>query len=230
MRPVDKGEDLGTFRPYNCAQSQLISRLGAYCSYCERFIATGIHVEHKVPQSQDNVLKFSWSNFLLACVNCNSAKSATTIVLQDYIWPDSDNTLLAFGYDSEGRVVPAQNFSDDINTKIWATWQLAGLNRHPDTSKQGVIKPTSKDRRWNQRRDEWRFAQSNKSKLVQYNSEVVRELIIERAKSGGFFSVWYTVFADHPQMRQLLVEAFKGTDASCFDDDYLPVHRPNRQI
>ena len=71
MRPVNKGGDLGDFNPYNDAQQPLISRLGENCSYCERWIAGGIHVEHKLPKGEYPNFKLKWTNFLLACGNCN---------------------------------------------------------------------------------------------------------------------------------------------------------------
>ena len=145
-------------------------------------------------------------------------------------WPDRDNTILAFRYDREGRVFPNLNYSDDINAKIEATWQLVGLNRHIDTSNAGFIKATNKDARWRHRREEWQQAERNKLRLVRVNTPEVIELIIERALAKGFFSIWYTVFYDNPIVRRKLVEAFKGTDASCFNDDYLPVHRPDGLI
>ena len=58
MRPVDKGADRGEFNPYTDAQAPLIELLGMNCSYCERWIASAIHVEHKIPKSQNENLKY----------------------------------------------------------------------------------------------------------------------------------------------------------------------------
>ena len=110
MRPVDKGADLGEFRPYNNAQQPLIDRLGQNCSYCERWIAGGIHVEHKKPKDPYPILKFQWDNFLLACSNCNSSKGSDRFELSDYLWPDSDNTLRIFEYAEEGKILPVEGF------------------------------------------------------------------------------------------------------------------------
>ncbi|MDD4964982.1 MAG: HNH endonuclease, partial [Gallionella sp.] len=133
MRPIDKGADRGAFSKYQDAQKLLIEQLGEYCSYCERWLATSIAVEHKKPKQKHPEDEFLWHNFLLSCANCNSTKQGDEINLDEFIWPDADNTFRAFIYDEEGRVIPKQDFSDaKINQQIYATWQMLGLNRHED--------------------------------------------------------------------------------------------------
>ena len=48
------------------------------CCYCEVYIAesgSGKQVEHFRPRSQFAELEYEWTNLLLACADCNSAKS-----------------------------------------------------------------------------------------------------------------------------------------------------------
>ncbi|MCW1941660.1 HNH endonuclease [Bacillus anthracis] len=75
-----------------------MDRIGSYCSYCERSLGGNVAVEHIQPKSLHKELALTWDNFLLACVNCNSIKSNQSINLEEYLWPDKDNTLLAFHY------------------------------------------------------------------------------------------------------------------------------------
>ena len=51
MRPVDKGTAPTVYTKYQDAGPDLQSRLGDYCSYCERQIETHLAVEHIQPKS-----------------------------------------------------------------------------------------------------------------------------------------------------------------------------------
>lgn len=230
MRPVDKGSDLGEIKSYENAQQPLTERLGEYCSYCERWIASGIHVEHKKPKKEYPETQFSWRNFLLACGNCNSGKGHGKLNLEDYLWPDSDNTFLAFNYDSQGRVLPNKIHADLINRKIESTWLALGLNKHPDSQIAGHQIPSSKDKRWLHRQQAWKNAVNRKSQLAAFDTAVRRNEIVEMAVQRGFWSVWMTVFQDDADMRRRLIEAFPGTCPSCFDDNTQPIRRPGGQI
>lgn len=230
MRPVDKGSDLGEIKPYENAQQPLTERLGEYCSYCERWIASGIHVEHKRPKNEYPETKYEWSNFLLACGNCNSGKGHGQLNLEDYLWPDRDNTYLAFSYDSEGRVLPNATYSESINQKIEKTWKTLGLNRHTDLFISGHQKPSDKDKRWLHRKQAWQNATRKKTELAKYDTQERRADIVVMAKERGFWSVWMTVFQDDADMRHRLIEAFPGTCASCFNEITQPIQRPGGQI
>ncbi|WP_367156139.1 HNH endonuclease [Methylomonas sp. HYX-M1] len=230
MRPIEKGTDLGEINPYERAQQPLIERLGEYCSYCERWIASGIHVEHKKPKNEYPETKFSWNNFLLACGNCNSGKGHGQLNLEDYLWPDSDNTFMAFNYDSQGRVLPNKIHTDSINRKIEATWLALGLNKHPDSQISGQQTPTSKDKRWLHRQQAWQNAAKRKSQLAAFDTEERRTEIVEMTIQRGFWSVWMTVFQDDVDMRRRLIEAFPGTCSNCFDGQFQPISRPGGQI
>jgi len=103
MRPVDKGESpiKGEFGHYTQAMPYLIKRLGNYCSYCERRFSVGLAVEHMSPKTLHPEGEKIWSNFLIACVQCNSSKGDTDIALNqlgNYIWPDIDDTYHMITY------------------------------------------------------------------------------------------------------------------------------------
>ena len=100
--PLDDGNGPKRFHPYNKAKSDLLERIGEYCSYCER---TGdLHVEHVVSRCRRPELAEEWTNFLLGCTNCNGIKSNRNHSRDGYIWPDRDDTEAAFEYLPDGIV------------------------------------------------------------------------------------------------------------------------------
>lgn len=214
MRPVDKGTAPTVYAKYQDAGPDLQSRLGDYCSYCERQIETHLAVEHIQPKSDVPALCNDWSNFLLACVNCNSCKGKIPLNLPDYLWPDCDNTLRAFEYARGGLVRSNSALPSPVQVKAQATITLLGLDKDPGNP--GRI-PTSSDKRWQRRFEAWQLAEKDRQRLVTNNSQEVRELIVENALGRGMFSIWWTVFAGDVDMRRRLREAFLGTDIACFD-------------
>jgi uncharacterized protein (TIGR02646 family) len=216
MRPVDKGAAPGEYAKYQDAGLDLQQCIGDYCNYCERQIETHLAVEHIQPKSLVADLQNSWSNFLLACVNCNSCKGDTEVNLGDFFWPDCDNTLLVLDYTRGGIVCPNPTMPDHIKNKAQSTIKLVGLDKdpgNPDTTRR----PTSSDRRWLRRQQVWELAELDCERLKSNDSPEVRELIVDNAISRGMFSIWWTVFADDVDMRRRLRQAFVGTDNSCFD-------------
>lgn len=73
MRPIERGPSprATDFDDYRDAFPELASRLGSYCSFCERRIPTNLAVEHIQPKALPAyaALVGRWDNFLLACVN-----------------------------------------------------------------------------------------------------------------------------------------------------------------
>ena len=74
MRPVLRGDSpqTGDFDDYRDAFGELASRIGIFCSYCERRIATQVAVEHIQPKDGPfghPDLERRGENFLLGCVN-----------------------------------------------------------------------------------------------------------------------------------------------------------------
>nr|WP_294864223.1 HNH endonuclease [uncultured Pseudogulbenkiania sp.] len=217
MRPVNKGPDKGTFKPYGNAQEPLKTALGRYCSYCERWIASAIHVEHKLPKDDYPGRKYRWTNFLLSCANCNSGKSSGQIKLRDYLWPDQDNTFAVFVYDIEGRVTVRPDLSSTTFKLAENLWKMIGLNRHPDIASPGMQQPTDKDDRWLDRKYEWVAAEEKKSDLAILDTPARRDLVAREATRRGMFSIWMAVFHDDRDMRLRIIKAFEGTDSSSFD-------------
>lgn len=218
MRPVDKGSAPEiTFKKYQDAEPYLEERLGHYCSFCEFNIQHVPEVEHKEAKSEGGE-ELEWSNLLLSCKYCNTRKG-TIVKPEDkdkYIWPDEDDTFHAFSYSSE---IPRVNeeylntLGDETLNKAKNLFKLIKLDNIPTT-------PKVKDRRYFARsetrnqaiisRDGWEYAKLTSTKDSYFTQ------IIMLAKATGFFSVWMEVFKHDEEIKNGLLDAFKGTKKEYF--------------
>lgn len=235
MRPVKRGDNpiAGDFSDYEDAKPFLVSRLGSgwhggiqianYCSYCERPISTNLAVEHIQPKGLKTGntepyrhLEGRWSNFLLACVNCNSTKKDKDVLLLDLLLPDRDNTFSAFEYLRDGTIqIVAPAPQDLLATK---TLSITGLDRTATQSVDENLRAIALER-VGQRMNAWLIALEVKSDVAaEPMSPGVRKGAIRTALSTGFFSIWMKVFDGDTAMRNSLIDAFAGTrESGCFD-------------
>ncbi|MFH1134926.1 MAG: HNH endonuclease [Pseudomonadota bacterium] len=203
------------YKHYSQARKELIHRLGEYCSYCEMHLDASLAVEHVKPKKPrgmaevDRRRALDWDNFLLSCANCNSVKGAGDIDLDDYVWPDRDNTYRAFQYSEGGLVAAAESLDGRLQRNALNMINLVGLNKIC-----GQVKAS--DRRWLNRREAWDLAVRAKERLVGNDCLELREQIAETAQAKGFWSVWMTVFKADGDMLQRLIEAYPGTCRDCF--------------
>lgn len=238
MRPVERGPhptnskgERVVYREYAEARGELIKRLGGeYCSFCEMHLDASLAVEHVQPKSKVPDLEKSWSNFLLACTNCNSTKGDDAIVLDDYVWPDSDNTAECLRYGPGALVRPADHADDAVRARTKNTIDLVALDWNPSKPKKRKNVRTEgrdsvSDRRWMNREETWNIAEDARHDLeetIRDHGEDSRDAIkarrrlISEALGHGYWSVWMTVFADDNKTRQMLIDAFKAA-RSCFD-------------
>jgi uncharacterized protein (TIGR02646 family) len=222
MRPVQRGISPRTidFSDYDDAKPYLVSRIGRYCSFCERPIATVLAVEHIQPKSLAayNHLIGRWENFLLACVNCNSCKKAKNIVLSDVILPDRDNTFAAFTYSADGTMTAASNLSVCARALAVTTLNVTGLDKKICTTLDENGRQVALDR-VSQRMEAWAIAEESRAGTLANPTNIeLRQAVIRLAVSTGFFSIWLTVFAADSVIRNSLIDAFAGTRGSgCFD-------------
>lgn len=228
MRPIDKGMSPQIFTNYQDAKPFLTDRLGTYCSFCERLILTGLAVEHIQPKSRKKYahLEKEWKNFLLACVNCNSAKSKKDVSTKKYLLPDRDNTFPFFEYEKTGVVKPRG--SAVIKSLAKNTIDLVALNRfeHPkwdDTNMRSALE------RFSQRIQVWTQALEARD---DYNKgEVNIRRIAAEAASTGFFSIWLEAFTGVPAVREAIIALYKNTAADCFDVNFDPITpRPKNKL
>jgi uncharacterized protein (TIGR02646 family) len=226
MRPVQKGTSpVATppgFANYEDAKPDLISRLGPYCSYCERKIVTILHVEHLQPKGLPKYahLELAWTNFLLACVNCNSTKLTKDVLFADLYFPDRDNTFAAFIYTPDGKV--AGNISANPTISA-ATLALTGFANKRSVAIDTNGKEVAIDR-GAQRMEQWIIAEAARDDFARNPSPELLRSIVRTALACGHFSIWMTVFAGDGAVRNALVDAFPGTRASgCFDAQGNPI-------
>ncbi len=194
MRPVEKGEAPRKYKDYKKARHDLAKRIGYYCSYCEMPVKNMIEVEHKLPVKQGGE-KLNWDNFLLSCRYCNAVKDDNNKNLKDYLWPDSDNTDLAFEY-SETDVKYKNNLGKDLQILAENTIKLYGLDRVPG----GINKPTAADTRWISRQEAWNAAKlSLKNWQIQPNQAMAKQIALTSLNSGHY-SIWCKVFENIPEV------------------------------
>ncbi|MEZ9067636.1 HNH endonuclease [Vibrio atlanticus] len=219
MRPVSKGTSPveGNFKKYQDAKPDLVSRLGAYCSYCERKIATLLAVEHIEPKSLKPGLEKNWGNFLLACTNCNSCKGDTPVDLHKLLLPDRDNTLEAYTYEDDGAVVPSHQLTEAQKTLALETLKLVGLDKPVQEYRDANDQLVSLDRP-SQRMEVLMSAQDALKNFKMAPVDPMKNIIVELALSTGYFSIWMRVFNEAPEMKVRFIEAFNGTcQSGCFD-------------
>jgi hypothetical protein len=102
---------------------------------------------------------------------------------------------------------------DQLN-KANNTISLLGLN----TIK---VNPRATDLRWKYRAEAWFSA--NEVWRTAWNNGLISvsdftPLLLDAAKSKGFFSIWFKAFDDVPQIKIALINGFKGTDSNSFEN------------
>jgi hypothetical protein len=222
MRPVLRGPSPQTmdFNDYDKASTPLKGILGQYCSYCERHIPTNLAVEHIQPKGftrSDGTIPYKhlegrWTNFLLACVNCNSTKGDTDIDITVLVLPDRDNTFAAFVYTADGRISPAIGAPPGAAAMI----QLTGIDKRVRTTRDKNGKVIAEDRS-SQRMERWGIAVRQKTLWDRHPTLALQEVILRDALDSGFFSIWMKAFESDPVMRQCFIDAFPGTAYDCFN-------------
>lgn len=227
MRPVERGPwpILPDGRPiqfpeYPAAKPHLLTRLGRFCSYCEMPIRNMPAAEHVLPKVHHGEMERMWCNLLLACGCCNSTKGADDAGRDAYVWPDADNTALAFSY-SEAGIRVKEGLPADLCERAERTFRMIGLDKRPG----GEREPSHVDQRFKDRREAWDLACMSREDLRNDRSPVLVRHIVELARATGFWSVWMTVFEDDAEMRGRFIQGFEGTASDCFDDRTLPIRR-----
>lgn len=234
MRPVSKGKHPHLYengKPYGRAAGGLAIRIGKYCSYCERLLDHGREVEHIQPKgvAANKALETEWSNFLLACKNCNATKSKKNPGLDQWLIPDRDNTMAAFIYRKDGVIDVEPSLPPPTLLQARKTLALTNLNRKVRRVVDEKGNLVALDRR-NQRMQAWLLAERWVAKYEARPTADNADAIVDLATTGGFFSIWMAAFFAYPIIRQRLIDAdaFKGIEKSCFDAATLPtVMHPN---
>lgn len=193
-----------SLQPYQLAAAHLKARIGRYCSFCERFVPVSLAVEHKLPKNLHAALAFDWSNFLLACTNCNSCKGTNELPDGHSFWPDVNDTYSTFEYVESGRIKIRPGVSEQDARAADALLALLGLDKTPAAT-------SNADHRWDDRLEVRRQAEQSRQDLTLNDTPALRACILNTAINKGGFSIWMTVFANDADMQAALVNAFPGT-------------------
>lgn len=238
MRPIERYKindvvtlDDGTqvtvnedFKPSRDAINILLSNFGPYCSYCEACVSNGLclQVEHIFPKGLNPDLKFKWSNFLLGCSICNGSggKGATQMPVASMHLPDKNNTFKSLVYLEGGVVKVNPSLNEEARKNAQALIDYLRLNKSPKSSFD------ERDGRTQMRREIWEIATDWLNDYKPNNPDNLKKLI-QYAKARGGWSIWFTVFKNHDEVRKALISEFPGTAAHCFDPDnhYEPIDR-----
>lgn len=220
MRPVKRGMAPRVFSDHKQAKPYLISFIGSYCSYCESYLRPqDLDVEHIYPQKKHPALKKNWLNFLLACNTCNTYKKVfqgthrQKGILKSQLWPHLDNTARAFKYESNGEVKVCNKLSTTQRDKAEKTMDMTGLIKSPAVTKTYKELAIAYDGISN-RAQIWDMARDELDEFEQHNKCPTK--IVKFAGRLGYFSIWMSVFDQHPEVKQQLILKFKA-DTRCYD-------------
>lgn len=169
-------------------------------------VRNSIEVEHVLPKNKGGKV-VDWDNFLLSCKYCNTIKSDHNDTLDDYFWPDRDNTDLAFYYDEASAVHPNNQLSKNLQQVAQNSIALMGLDRYPG----GAHEPTKADTRWRARKEAWDLAHRSYHNWKIAPIPAMANQIAQTALNGHY-SIWMEVFKEEP----IVLEAIDAIYRECF--------------
>ncbi len=239
MRPIDKfpvGQSITfedgnahiiryKYKPYQSAKDPLCINFGQYCVYCEAPITylRDLEVEHILPKDKNlgySHLEYDWDNFLIACSTCNGRDNKYNIVAKpdECHYPHLNNTFLSLKYCKGGVVIVNPDLKGKSKLKACKLLELIGLDKTPVTS-------TQQDKRWEYRMKQWNVAERYKERYE--NGKLNLDCLMDYIKATGCWSIWFTIFEGHDEVRRRLIEDFPGTSSVCFDanNHYSPIER-----
>lgn len=205
MRPVEKGASPKVYTYYGDARHDLTARIGYYCSYCEMAVKHMIEVEHVHP-IENGGSELDWSNFLLACKYCNTIKSDHNADRTGYLWPDTDNTDLAFIYSEADVIQINTTLAPNLQSIAANTISLTGLNRIPS----GINKPTEADTRWRSRKEAWDIAKKSFNDWSAVPIQQMARQIARTSYVSGHYSIWMNVFENIEMVKTEIDLAYRA--------------------
>lgn len=212
MRSINRGLAPSIYTNYKAARNDLAGKIGWFCSYCEMPVKNMIEVEHIHPVANGGN-ELDWGNFLLACRYCNGIKSNDNVDRLGYLWPDVDNTPLAFEYSEKAIIQPTNGLNVNDNAAALATIKLAGLNRTPHSGNE----PTDADSRWIARISAIGVINDSYTDWLTNSTEAFARQIARTATGHGFYSFWMLKFAGIQPVIDAINTAFIGTYVPQYD-------------
>lgn len=190
MRPINRGDKPthitlsgetidNAAQEYQFSIGALISRLGEYCSYCEIALGANLTIDHVVPKSTSVNQENDWSNFLLACPNCNSRKGTRVQDRAGYYWPDdiyisqattgfNTFSILEYYWDTNSMVALVRRNPNlpagVVPAYVDSTIDIVKLNNYDPNDSD----PKRSDRRVRNRTRTWEIASSMANTLSSY--------------------------------------------------------------
>lgn len=240
MRPIERGpipNINGTDKivsDYKDWRNDLLSRIGNYCCYCNMVLNDSPQVEHVTPKNPRPGQRagdlLAWDNMLLACGPCNRAKDNNSNTVTTHYIPDYHNTHLAFDYividhptESKTKAcIPIAKTNNVNSDKAKATILLCKLDSLKVNKRATDLRWKYRFEAWHSANTIWRVAWDSWGTTTPANFV---PLLIDAAKSKGFFSIWFEAFNDVPTIKRTLITAFKGTHEESFDSSFNPVPR-----
>jgi uncharacterized protein (TIGR02646 family) len=206
MRSVEKGPAPSTYRQHREARNDLAAAIGWYCAYCEMPVSNMIEVEHVHPTAQGGA-ELDWHNLLLSCRYCNSVKSDNNTSRVGYLWPDIDNTILAFEYSELDIVKPQVGLPPLLRQAASETIKLMGLDRRPGAGKE----PAEADSRWMKRIEAIGIINESYHDWHLCPTPAFARQIARTALGHGFYSFWMLKFVGISLVIDEINRAFRGT-------------------
>ena len=207
MRPVKKGKwptnQFGYIKlpaDYRDFLPDLKADIGHYCSYCE-CRTRSLDVEHVIPKSiNPQKLEYNWYNLLLSCPKCNrDYKKDWNPSRRGYVWPDTHDTFDIYEYHCDGSMSVNSSVAPYVRIMAQNTIDLMHLNSTNSSDDELV----------DMRAEMWETANED---LEDYNiGKKLPDQVAKHAKKTGYWSIWMTVFKDHPEVTQKIADAFPGT-------------------
>lgn len=225
--PTDTAGNPKTVTDYKDWRADLIDRIGNYCSYCNMVLNDSPQVEHVSPKNpqpgQPAGSLLAWDNMVLACGPCNRAKSNNPCSDTTHFLPDFHNTMLAFDYEvvdvvqrlsaKACLVKLKQGLTGAQSTKAQNTIDLCKLDKI-------LVNRRATDYRWKYRHEALvaaRLSRQSWENIDKKYSDQFLPLLTIAATGKGYFSIWYEIFRDVPEVLHALIAAFPNTELSCFD-------------
>lgn len=231
MRPVDKGTSTKHYAKYQDASDDLTKKLGFMCSYCEMDISNNPAVEHVQPKSKNPKLINEWSNFLLGCTYCNSAKNDYNDDREGYYFPDEYNTAYIFNWTKDKVVEPNPLLSEEEQKIAQNTIDLVKLNR-TSAMARALNKRANREIK---REEAWSIAEKRLEDLHKIRNDLLKcndeELINKIIKTfahsmavgiESHVSIYMKVFENEPTVLNEIINNSKGIRRECFREDGNP--------
>ena len=197
--PKYKNGKLRNYKNYSSFLKYLFKYFGRYCCYCE-IRARSLDVEHISPKSLNSTYICNWFNLLIACPTCNrDYKKNKNASRGGLVWPDDSDTFDMFVYHDDGSMTVNSSLHSRVQICAQNTIDLMHLNPQNDENNDIC----------NIRREQWDIANDL---LADYEQKVLSiDRIVKNVVANGYWSVWMTVFKDHPEVTKKIADAFPGT-------------------